>query len=402
MQNAGFQSRRTIDREINIFHKNNPSIKVTYEILSWSSAWFKLIKAIKEKTAPDVIQIGTTWIGTLRYLKAIRKLDHQKIKSKNFIPAFLNMCSFKDDLCALPWFCEGRVLFYRKDYLHKADIDVKSIETWKGFRQACLKLSKMRIDGLKVSPLGFSCQKEHVILHDIAALLWTHGADFLSDDGKHASLIQAESRQAIKYFLDLISSRFISRTSLDKSINEVGEDFFMHDAYAFMFTSSWTLQAYLDPSSKHFIGKKNADKFGVTYVPSGPAGRYNFAGGSALAISSCSPNPDKALKLLKFLVGRKSMSRYCKSINMIPGRIDIPAILNTDKQFMNVFQDSINSFGRSFPSHPLWGSIEQIILNGFEEIIRDYRYNKYNKSVFFKNLNEINKEIENILSLFGD
>lgn len=402
MPNAGFESQRLIDRELTFFSEKNPKIKVECDILSWSQAWPRIIQAVKDKTGPDVIQVGTTWIGTLGYLGAIQNLDTRKINRAGFISTFYDICCCFGHLWALPWFCEGRVLYYRSDLLEKAGLSRTDLDTWDRFRLACAEVSRLRVGGKAVTPFSFSCQKEQALTQDIAAWIWANGGSFLSKDGKHAAVTHFESVQGIKYFLDLIAQKFIGRQSLDQSTGEVAENFFLNDSSAFLVTSSWPLQVYLNASSKNYVGKKNAAHFGVVPIPAGPAGRFNFAGGSALAVTSFSAEHEKAWKLVEFLTGRQSMARYCASIDMLPARSDLPVVLNAPDQICKVFSDSINHNGRGFPTHPLWGSIEQVVLNGFVQTLSEYRHNGFNQSGFFRNLEEMNLEIENILSVFGE
>jgi len=135
------------------------------------------------------------------------------------------------------------------------------------------------------------------------------------------------------------------------------------------------------------------------YVFLGTAYWYS---GSALALTSFGKNPDKAMKLLEFLTGRQSMSRHCRNINMLPSRVDVPVVIGADKTTQKVFQDAISKYGRSFPVHPLWGSIEQIILNGVAHTLWDFSQSGYKQNSLFKNLSDINQEIEYMLSLFGE
>lgn len=401
MPNGGFESKQTIEMELAFFKKKHPKIEVDFEILSWSRSWFRLMQAIKEKSGPDIIQIGTTWIGTLGYLGAVHKLDRRARSKNKFVPTFLNTCRFFDHLWALPWFCEGRVMFYRKDYLKRAGIDPAEINNWNDFKLACSKIQKA-YGGAKVSPMGFSGQKEQVILQDIASWIWSNGGDFLSKDSKHAAFTQNETKQGMKFFAQLISDGHISKDSVELNTGEVAENFFMHNSYAFMPSSSWPLQVYLNSSSKHYIGKKNCANFGVMLIPSGPNGRHNFVGGSALALTSFGKNPDSAMKLLEFLTGRESIARYCTNINMFSSRTDTPPTLGADKHTQQVFQEAIGKYGRSFPVHPLWGSIEQIILNGLAYALRDFTQSNYKQNTMINNLSDINQETEYMLSVFGE
>jgi multiple sugar transport system substrate-binding protein len=401
MPNSGFDSRQHIDQEIRCFHKIHPNIKIAYEIFSWTRAWSELMQAVKEKSGPDIIQVGTTWIGTLAYLGAVQKLEKRTIKSESFTAPLFNMCQSIGHLRAIPWFCEGRVLFYRKDHLEKAGLTAAALENWESFRKACDRIKKLKKGGPAVAPFGFSGLKEQGLQQDLASWVWGNNGDFLSADGKHCSLGGPEARLGFKYLLDLIASGCVSPSSLEQGAGEVTENFFIHDAYTFVLASSWPLQVFLNPEAKGYIGNERAKNFGVALVPAGGAGRYNFAGGSALAVTSFSRSREAAFSFLEFLTDRASLARYCRNINMLPCRQDIPATLTQDRGTQQIFRDSINLYGRSFPSHPLWGSIEQIIVSGFAQSLRNFRESG-DRAAFFRNVSEMSQEIEYILSVFGD
>jgi multiple sugar transport system substrate-binding protein len=401
MANAGLDSKATIERELENFHKLNPKIEVRYEIHSWSRAWSRLMQAVKEKSGPDVIQVGTTWIATLGYLGAVQKLDSRAVESDNFVPLMFSSCRCFKHLWAIPWFCEARVMFYRKDFLEKTEIDLADIDNWDAFKNACSHLTKLHTHSHAITPLGFSGHKEQSILQDFASWIWSFGGSFLSPDGKHCTISEEGTREGLTYFLDLISADYLSKSSLGLSVGNVAENFFFHDAYAFFFSNPWPLQIYLDQSSKYFIGRTKAKNFGMTLIPSGPFGKYNFAGGSALSVTSFSNHSEEAWTLVDYLTGRESMGHYCQAINTLPSRKDISISLNQVENTTDVLHRAVNDYGRSFPSHPVWGSIEQILVNGLSYSLRDYQSSQ-DQAAFLKNLAEISQEIELILSVFGE
>jgi multiple sugar transport system substrate-binding protein len=402
MPNSGFESKQTIEHELAVFARQYPGIEVKYEILSWTRSWQKLVQAIKEKNGPDVIQIGSTWIGTLAYLGVIQNLSFCHPHLENHIPAFREMCRCFDQYYALPWFCESRALYYRKDMLKSSGVELEELETWDLFRKACAKLHKHTSKHKSITPLAFSIQKEQVILQDLAAWLWDFGGDFLSEDGYHSTISKRDSLQGMNYFLRLISSGFINEHSLNHNSGELAENFFLHNSAAFMISSTWPLRLYLNPQSKLFSGQDHSENFGVTLLPAGPDGRYNFVGGSSLALTSFTRHPEEAWALVEFLTGRESQERYCRSINMMPTRSDVPGTLMGIETAQNVFQQAITCHGRSFSSHPLWGSLEQVLVNGFTRSLRDYCTSNCSEKAFFHNINEMNREIETILAVFGE
>jgi multiple sugar transport system substrate-binding protein len=401
MPNAGFESKKIIERELSLFHSSNPGITVEYEIFSWGRAWFKILNAIKEKKGPDVIQVGTTWIATLGYLGALHELDRCKFDIDSFIPSLAATGYYQNGLIALPWFCDSRVLFYRKDHLKDAGIFLKELETWDTLKLACLKLlrKKKRTSKYK-APLGFSGYKEQQMLQDIATWIWSSGGGFLNADGKTSALTRHETTNGLKLFLSLLSSGCIATSSLDQSAREACESFFLHDSNVFLISNAWPLQTYLNPSFKGFIGKTRASNFGIALVPSGSYGRFNFSGGSSLAITNFTGDITEPLALVKFLTSNDSLTRYCQKIRMLPSRKNSLIMFN-DRETSDVIRQAIYNYGRSFTPNPLWGSLEQIILNGFAVALRDFCESGFDDRKFFSDINEINGEINNILSIFG-
>src|SRR5258708_40305119 len=77
MPNAGFDTRRVLQKELALFHKENPGYEVALTVHPWYFAWDRIIAAAKHKDygdPPDVIQIGGTWNTTLAALGALSDL----------------------------------------------------------------------------------------------------------------------------------------------------------------------------------------------------------------------------------------------------------------------------------------------------------------------------------------
>jgi multiple sugar transport system substrate-binding protein len=402
MPNAGFETSPTIETEIKAFEKLYPDIKVKFEIFSWTRAWFKLIEAIKERNGPDVIQIGSTWISALGYLGALGNIESGKNAENDFVPFIMDTCRFDNRLIAMPWFCDARVLFYRKDYLEKAGFDISTLNTWDDFKTACEKLKSFKNAPKDYAgPFGFSCHKEQVLMQDIAGWIWGQGGNFLSEDSRHSLLTAENTVNGIQYLLDLLSNGIIPGSSIEQSSGEAAEEFFLHDAFSFLLCNSWPMQVFLSPKSKRFVGKINEKNFGVTVVPSGPKGRFNFSGGSSLSVTSFTDFPNESYKLVEFLTSKESSLRYCKNIKMLSAYKEVDIAINETQETQNVFARALNEFGKTFPKNIFWGSIEQIILGGIAQSLREFRQFDYNDKSFYKNLSEINNEIDHLLSVFG-
>jgi multiple sugar transport system substrate-binding protein len=64
-------------------------IRVRLRLLSWDTAWSDLIKVALYGDGPDVSEIGSTWIGDLVAMTALRAFDAQNISALGGASYFL-------------------------------------------------------------------------------------------------------------------------------------------------------------------------------------------------------------------------------------------------------------------------------------------------------------------------
>lgn len=401
MPNADYETKKLIDRELAHFHRKNPDIQVETRVIPWMHAWSNIMQACKDKSGVDILMLGTTWVQTLAYLGSIRKIDDLGEADGNFSKEYIRMCTYDKKLWAVPWFCEANVLFYRKDHLEKIGVSPYEIETWDGFAAACGKLRKLSGKAHTAFPLGFTIQPDQTFAQVLSCFIWSHGGDFISRDGKHPLLASTDVYRGLKKLLKFITGEYIDPASLHISTGEVIGDFFCHNAYTFIISSPWPIRVYLNPSSPAFIGNKQNENFGLMNLPGGPSGRFNFTGGSTLAVTSFSQHQRDSVKVVEFLSSAESQERYCRAIDAIPARTDAAINLPLLRGKEAIFKEAVAVYGRSFPTHLLWGSIERIVISGMSFAFGEFVKNR-NEAAFKKNLRELDKEISRIFRIFGE
>lgn len=395
MPNADLDTKKLIDRELSRFSRLHPSIRVTSRVIPWLHSWPEIMKACKEKDGVDALMLGTTWVQTLAYLKALRPLDGEHIATGGFIREYLKLSGYGKRLWALPWFCEANVMFYRKDLLEQLGVEPESIRTWNDFSAVCARLRKA------CPPLGFSLQPDQTFAQNLSCFIWSHGGDFISPDGKSFPIADKKALKGFSMLLSLISKGYVSRDSLNISTGEVIGDFFFRGAYAFIISSPWPIRLYLNPESPLYVGRERDGKFGIMNIPGGPAGRFNFTGGSTLAVTSFSRHQEEAVMLVKFLASAQSQERYCRSIGMLPARTDAKIHLPLLQGKESIFEAAVSKYGKSFPPHPLWGSVERIVISGMSYALNGYVKDR-RMSRFVASLREVGTEIDRIFKIFGE
>lgn len=407
MPNAGYDTSQMMEKEIETFEKTHPNIKVDLYIIPWSQSWRKIITAAKSKQLPDVFQIGNTWTKTLTAINALaditERVNEDKLKNK-FHSGAWSTCEIqnKNRVYTLPWFVDIRMLFYRKDLFKKAGLSPKELDKWESFEEVCRALTNFDFGATKISALGVSDLKDQGLVHDVAPWIWAGGGDFLTDDGAEAAFHKEESSKGIKFYFDLIKNGY-APISGRKVPGTPVFDFFAAEKYAMCFTGAFVVSYFIpgffggsiQPSSQEVI-----EKFGVTFLPTGPDGRYTFCGGSNLAISNYSPFQDEAWELLKFLTSNEVQERHYQLSGALPSVTSaFNTLFNEDTEQQKVLMESCWKYGRSYFQVDSQASIEFILTELFGKIIDSIKSNAYNENFLMDEVNKAAEQVNYLLSL---
>jgi len=407
MPNAGYETASIMEKEIEAFEDNHPHIKIDITCISWTNAWSRIIWALKYKQLPDVFQIGNTWTQTLAALHALYDLTEKARElnlKREFLPAAWMSCESKltGKVWSLPWFVDVRILFYRKDVLKKSGLSVADLNDWQGFEDACLKLNGIKIKGKILAALGISDQKDQGLVHDIAPWIWASGGDFLNSEGKKATFNQSRALKGMEFYFSLVEKGYAPLW--EKQVASLPlEEFFVKQIYVFMFGGAWSISDFLRGSTglrSDFKQTPSAEKFGFTFLPKGPSGRYTFCGGSNLVISNFTNNFDLAWEFINFLSSFKSQIRYARSINMLPSNIKAFDFLFTrDNPEDSIMEKSYKNYSRSYIQVPSWATIEMILAENLSKVMDALKFRTYTKDFLKEIIDNTASTVDYILSL---
>ena len=129
-------------------------IRVRLRLLTWDIAWSDLVKVALYGDGPDVSEIGSTWLGDLVAMNALRPFAEQELaalgKPSDFLPSAWNggRVANQAQMWAIPWFTGARLLFYRRHLLERAGVDERTAFTTAG--QFDETLSRLQASGAQV------------------------------------------------------------------------------------------------------------------------------------------------------------------------------------------------------------------------------------------------------------
>jgi multiple sugar transport system substrate-binding protein len=199
--------------------------------------------------------------------------------------------TFEDKVMGVPIITEREVLYYRKDLLKAAGLEVP--KTMDELQAAAKKISSADTAGF-VARTGKSAA-----VTQFSSFLYSFGGDFTDESGKSA-VGSEEAKKAYAFYGGLIKNYGPKNVSTDMSWPEAMAIFTQGKA-AFYTEADSLYKNATDPAKS-----KVADTVGFAPLPAGPAGSkpYNIPSWG-LAVNQASANQDNAWKFIKWATSKE-------------------------------------------------------------------------------------------------
>lgn len=358
MMSHGRNTARDMRALLDVFEATE-GLSVQLHIVDWDAGWPATLSAAVQRDGPDVSEIGTTWLGSLLGMDAIRPFRHYEtlplggpaafIPSvwQSASPAWLVPQSF-GEAWAIPWWADTRILFYRRDLLAEAGIDEEGAFDTHGHLIGTLE--RLADAGIAI-PLTLPTHRSRMTLHQVATWIWGAGGDLISPGGKHTRFAEPAAREGIQSYYSL--ARFLAPSV--RGLGDVESDAVYWQGQAAVTISGPWLMRMASPQV--------SDNTGMAFPPGAP-----FVGGSHLIVWEHTRHSAEAVRLVQYLAGQQVEQSFALSAGMLPTRVDTlmrPPF--SDKPLYWLVARGLQR-GRSFPCVPLWGLVEDRLTGTLWEI----------------------------------
>jgi ABC-type glycerol-3-phosphate transport system substrate-binding protein len=332
------------------------NIHVNLTGINWVDGWAEIARFGIYGHGPDVSSIGTTWIGSLAAMQALRPFTPQQVRALGGADAFFES-NWRAGLLpndstpwAIPWLGDALVIYYWKDALEKIGIrDFKAAFA----RDASLvdTLEKLQRGGCAY-PLAINTTNVSVILQEAAHWVWSAGGDFISPDNQRVIFNKPAAMQGFKNYFSL--RRFISPEA--RTTTFVGDSF-----------NAGKAMVHLAGPWLGTIGRLRfpewGERLGVAQVPG-----ITFAGGCSFVIWQYSPHHQEAFELVRFLSSQPTRIPASPHSHEAPTRRDAINMPSVEYDpFHRIYLQALQT-GRSFPTIRLWGSVEEKLITEISNI----------------------------------
>jgi len=341
---------KLIRQAAEIFEKRNPGVKIVTQAIPWTGAHEKLVTAVVGGMAPDISQLGTTWMPEFRAMNALEPLNgfmNAALDTADFFPGARESNIHKEQWYGLPWYVDTRVMFYRTDLAARAGYK-KFPGDWDGF----YKFSKALI-AAKEGGYAFALPTNDWQI--FLMFYWQNGGELLKDTPLTAGKFEATVTYLKRFFDERLAPL------------EGGSDTDLLTAfesgYFPVFISGPWMISQLETSKPQLNGR-----WATAPLPAGER-RASFMGGCNLVMFRSSPNKVLAWKFMEFMAGPEMQAKWYALSGDLPASRkawSAPA-LSGDPRLAS-FRKELDT-AQAPPQVPEWENIAGNINDAVEEAV---------------------------------
>jgi multiple sugar transport system substrate-binding protein len=315
---------------VDAFMKENPNIKVEIQVTPWGNFWDKLFTEIAGGTAPDVFWGHLTRIQSLSEKGALMdisaNLKKDNVDLTKYSDAVVKAYTIGDKTYAIPeqWTTLG--IYYNKDLLKKAGItEYPKDLSWNpkdggSFVQFLQKLTldkngkhpnEAGFDPKSIVQYGFNyIDKDQIDPGGFIGFPAANGGAILNKEGKLA--YDEKLLEAYQFIHDLTYKYYVSPSF---TIIKTGgsEAKFIGQQVAVWYDGTWMMKPIKDKASF---------EWGITGIPSGPAGKVATVLGMGDVINAKTKYPEESWKLVKFIFSKTGQDILGGTGAYFPGLLD--------------------------------------------------------------------------------
>ena len=274
------------------FERRHPGVRVVVQQLPWTAAHEKLLTAYVGGSAPDLAQLGNTWIPEFAAIGALDALDARIGASTALAPSayFEGIWSgneFDGGTYGVPWYVDTRLLFYRRDLTDAAGIHDPPA-SWADWTRTLAAVKA------RAGPGQYAILLPLNEVEPLLALALQQADPLLRDGGRYGNFRSAGFRRALGFYVGMFRDGYAPPVTASQMSNVWTE--FGRGTFAFYISGPWNIG---ELSRRLPASVQDAWETAPLPGPDGPGA--SIAGGSSLVVFRASPAKDAAWKLIEYL-----------------------------------------------------------------------------------------------------
>ncbi|MCI8731603.1 MAG: sugar ABC transporter substrate-binding protein [Lachnospiraceae bacterium] len=334
---------------------------------------------------PDVLTVDGPNIAAYAANGIIQPLAELSEEEKSiYLPSIIDQGTYNDKLYALGVMESSVGLYYNKEILQEAGIQVPDAGhpwTWSEFLEILEQLKPL-MDEKKGYPLDMTFPVGEASIYYYAPFIWSNGGELVSEDGLTADgYFNSEANaETMNYFQTIVKKGYMSEAPI--------ENLFEGGRAAFKFDGAWEVNT--------IYGSYPDIKLGVApYVASEKwnGEKYTPTGSWAFAASSGTQDIEGSTKLVQWMSGVESGIRIWEMSKTFPSTYEAFEsidVFQTDENYAALY-NQLSNYGHPRPKTPVYPQVSTF----FQEVLESVALGgKDARTEMDKSVERINAKLE--------
>ena len=330
------------------FEEAHEGTDLVIEEQVWDGLVDKLTTSLSGSDSPDVVEVGNTQAVAFTSVGAFMDLSDKKeeLGGDDLLEGFVESGTYDGTFYAAPYYAGSRLVFYRKDLLQSAGLEVPT--TLEEFVATGEALRAANGEG-QFSGIYFPGQDWRNAL----PYIWAAGGDLAVEDGGEwkGALSTPESIEG----LEMVQQVMTSASGAAKDGNEVDPQVpYCADQVGMLSAPGWVQGSILSAETGCPEAEAN---LGVFALPGESAGETApvFLGGSNIAVAAKSQSPDLAYEALKIMLSDGYQSILAEN-GLVPARTSLISKMPAGP--LAEATEAAASNTKLTPAAPGWANVE--------------------------------------------
>lgn len=334
---------------VSTFEEENPGSTLVIEEQSWDGLVDRLTTSLSGSDSPDIVEIGNTQAPAFTSAGAFLDLTdyYDDLGGDDLLPGFVEIGTYEDRFYAAPLYSGARLVFFNKQAMDSAGLTAPTtLDEYVSNAEALAAANPGK------SGLWWPGQDWYNAL----PFVWEHGGEIAVPDGEEwdAQLSSPESIEGLQQVQQVMANASLAPVDGNETNPQVG---YCDGSTLQLSAPSWVKWSILAPADSETPGCPDQEaNLGVYALPGLDGGAASvFAGGSNIAISARTENPELAVSALEIILGDEFQTVYGEN-GLVPARLSLADTLGTDEVAQAIAESAGNA--RLTPASPKWADVE--------------------------------------------
>ncbi len=302
----------------------------------------------------DVLNVDVIWPPELAAAGWLLPLDEwfPKEEQDKYIAAMIDAQTVDGHIYGVPWLADWGVLFYRKDILAEAGVEVP--KTWQEMIDITTKLQNQpELIGWVSNWLA-----DQQLMCEFVEYLYSNGGEFLDPTGKETRFNSPEGREAAQFMVDMANKYNVVEPGITTMNLDEGRAIFTEGKA--IFHRNWL---YVWAQAQYSEGTKVKDKVGIAVLPTFKEGKTTSTlGGWSWSVNKFTKHPEEAAKVALFLGGAEAQKLRAMEADRVPPYLPVlndPDVVEKNPEYLEMY--AMTKYIKSRPKSPFYTQMSNIM-----------------------------------------